>query len=578
MAKQGNQKSGQKSAPKEILASLWELFDAEDEAFLQTLLHATIDRKYLPLIKNWYFDERPFARRMLLRYIDDGCDRPWHRLLVKRLLRLAERNNDDEAMSHFLVAFDRLHRRKLVQIRLVDAWGEVETRSVLRKQNPQIPERYLSRGRSHDASIFSRRTRVYLQRRAFRYFRRIAGKDPARYGRLIRETLCLYQDIHLRSAESLLDAWGLMHALYWGSPVLDRQSRGIVVREGRSMSELSAAPFCPKAWKGVFDEVWGMLKSARCRTVRVFAIQLLQKQYADQLKQLPLRQILDLLRSPHQEMQNFGVDLLIGYEDLARVPVSDWFAMLQIDNPTALSLLCDLVEEHVKPDALHLSDCVTLAKSRVARVAELGFSWIRERSFATEEELRALLPLGNAEAPSVRAQAVDFLLQELVASPHFSPEHLRELIDSKFEDVRERALALMQAEPSLRDDFLLWGALAESPYEDVRAFLIKNLEAREKSFLPETIRALWASSLLAIARGGGKKRMAVNQIANRIAKSPGEAEDLLPLLAIALRSVRAPERVSALAAISRAAFINPSLKAAIQQKLPELCFLDEVVA
>ena len=45
---------------------------------------------------------------------------------------------------------------------------------------------------------------------------------------------------------------------------------------------------------------------------------------------------------------------------------------------------------------------------------------------------------------------------------------------------------------------------------------------------------------------------------------------LLPLLAIALRSVRPAERRAALAALCRAAFVHQDLRRSIEDKLPEL--------
>ena len=75
-------------------------------------------------------------------------------------------------------------------------------------------------------SGFSRLTRAYLRRRAWRYFRFLGFKDPARYGRAIRSALALYKDEHLTKSENLLDAWGLMHALYKDSAVLHRHPKG----------------------------------------------------------------------------------------------------------------------------------------------------------------------------------------------------------------------------------------------------------------------------------------------------------------------------------------------------------------
>jgi hypothetical protein len=69
----------------------------------------------------------------------------------------------------------------------------------------------------------------------------------------------------------------------------------------------------------------------------------------------------------------------------------------------------------------------------------------------------------------------------------------------------------------------------------------------------------------------------IQQVAEQIVREPGEADGLLPLLAIALRSVRAPERRGALAALARAAYRTPSLRAALATRLPELTLFDEEV-
>src|SRR4051794_27495042 len=90
-----------------------EFYEAADERFLDEVLASTAGKKLKAIADRWYADKRPFARRALLRYIDDGCDRPHHRPLVKALFKLAEKANDDEAMGHFLASFDRLIRRKL---------------------------------------------------------------------------------------------------------------------------------------------------------------------------------------------------------------------------------------------------------------------------------------------------------------------------------------------------------------------------------------------------------------------------------------------------------------------------------
>jgi hypothetical protein len=83
------------------------------------------------------------------------------------------------------------------------------------------------------------------------------------------------------------------------------------------------------------------------------------------------------------------------------------------------------------------------------------------------------------------------------------------------------------------------------------------------------------TSLLAVHRGGEAKPLVARQIAARIAEKPAEAPELLPLLGIALRSLRQPEKRAALAALVRAAEKTPALKTEIGKRLPELKILDD---
>ncbi len=136
----------------------------------------------------------------------------------------------------------------------------------------------------------------------------------------------------------------------------------------------------------------------------------------------------------------------------------------------------------------------------------------------------------------------------------------------------------MEKDERFKESTVLWGALSESPYDDARSFLVKHLAEREESLGSDTLRRVWAATLLAVHRGGRAKRGALNQIAERVARKPAEAEALLPLLGIALRSVRAPERRTALAAVARAALREPRLQGALARALPELKLLGEAAA
>ncbi len=149
-------------------------------------------------------------------------------------------------------------------------------------------------------------------------------------------------------------------------------------------------------------------------------------------------------------------------------------------------------------------------------------------------------------------------------------EHLRELLDSPHGEVRAKAFDFMKSSPRFKDALDLWAALSESPYDDMRTRLVADLKRWEKALPADSLRHVWITALLSIHRGGRAKQRVVRRVAERIVEQPHDADQLLPLLGIALRSVRAPERREGLAALARAAFRAPELRARITQRLPEL--------
>ena len=545
-----------------------EVFAAGDERFFAALIESTAAKKLKSLADPWYGDIRPFARKMLVQYVDDGCDRPHHRALVKTLFKLAELNEDDETMGHFLVAFDRLVKRTASKVSVWDRASGATTIGVHMTQDKSVPEKVGNRDTR--ALRFSQRTRRYLRRRAFRYFRLLARRDPARYGAAIRAALALYQDAHLDTPSQLLDAWGLMHALYWGSPVLDRAPKGIRIAAGQSLADLQPAPFCPESWGGSLNGLLSLVEKAGSRTVRVFTIGLLERDYAAVLRSVKVARLKGLLRSPHDEVQTFAVRLLRTATGIESLTVDEWLALLRIDNATALPLLCELVVKHLSPDRLTLAQCVDLACARPAPVAEVGLRWVKQKPLRTDADLLTVVGLHRAESERTREAAMDWVTDLLERSDTAPDLHVRDLLDARHADVRARALSLFLRALRFRDSTVLWAALSESPYDDVRAFLVKHLKERESTFAPETLRHVWVTILLGVHRGGKSKRAALRQIAERVARRPADAASLLPLLGLALRSVRPPERRAALAAVARAAFQEPALRAAIARDLPEI--------
>jgi hypothetical protein len=553
-----------------------EYFEAGDDRFVDEVLSLEAGKKLKSLAERWYRDARPFARRTLLLYIDNGCDKPHHRALVKGLFKLAEKANDDEAMGHFMVAFDHLVQRKLVEVEKYDWRQRQSVKKRILKGDTRYPAQFGRAMRKSDAPPqFSQATRRYLQRRALRYFRKLGRKDLLRYGTAIREALTLYKDEWLDKPEKMLDSWGLVHACYYGSDALIRDPRGVRVASGRSMGELEPAPLHPKAWDNAFDAIFKMVTGARSRTVRIFAISLLKENYAKDLEKLGVARLRPLLASSFEEVQTFGSELLRSAHGIASLSISDWLELLSLDNQSALVFLCEAIRKHVLPSRLTLDQCVDLACAPVSPVAELGFDWTKAKKIENRNALASVMRLITARAPRVRENAAKWLASILAASKDAKTENVRDMIDARYEDVRREGLGLFEKDVRFKDEPTLWVSLSENPYDDVRFFLLKHLAERQKALGEKALQRVWAATILAVHRGAHQKRAALSQISARIVAHPAEAEPLLTLFSYALRSVRPPERRAALAAVSKAAFRAPALRSAIGRKVPELSLFAE---
>jgi hypothetical protein len=116
----------------------------------------------------------------------------------------------------------------------------------------------------------------------------------------------------------------------------------------------------------------------------------------------------------------------------------------------------------------------------------------------------------------------------------------------------------------------LWLSLLESPYDDVRALVVRHAEAWHAEVGPDEMRHLAATVILSVHRGAATKQTMLRRIAERVVSKPQEADRLLPVLALALRSVRAPERTAALLAVARAAVSDEALRESVSSHFPDL--------
>lgn len=591
------------------------LFAQGDEKFVDELRKVHFAERLGTFAARWYADPRPFAKQTLLDYLSRPLNTYRHEPLVKRLFKLAENAGDDIVMGAFLVALDRGVRRMRKTIRRyrhesfssmaaaeaaakawlaegyegssVNNWSgrfyatATKYEDVVVVPGNTVMPRPRERDRARDQNIneymrqrfekrhllFSLPTRRYLRRRAWRYFRKLGTTDPIRYLGAAVEYLCRYKDIDTDSDIHLLDCWGLVHTLFHHSPALISKTRGWVFAEGATIANLAPAPMFEAEWIANPDPVLALLR-APARVVRQWAVWMLRTHHMPWLSALPVEVVLALSDFEDPAISALGFDLLEQAQDLASVPVNAWLTRLDGDDLEKLQRLSELLVRRLSADRVSASEALRLANYRSKPVAELGLALVQQKTFVSDD-VPALLTLVQAECEVVRPHIVKWLRATLEHFGEVQRDWILEFLDSKHADVRAEGWAWLNASP-LKDEPTIWHRLLESPYEDIRNRLAASLDERIAGADPETVRMLWATVLVNIARGGRQKPGVVAKIVTRATNHPAESPQLLPLLAVAVRSLRGPEFRSGLVGVVRLAENKPDLLPAIRQRFPEL--------
>lgn len=615
-----------KKPHRSSLLLIEELLVRGDPGFLEELRAFADADQLASFATRWYSQKGPPACDLLLRYLDQPLNAYRHEPLVKRLYKLAEAAQDDVVMARLLVAFDRSVRRRrkkrfhfeqqsfrnrqeaeAAQIRWQDAGAEsvniyewrndfqvaarwpIESVRVpsgttmprkldrwgKRVTLQSLPEKVQQRLR--DCRLFSVHTRHYLRRRTWRYFRELAQRDPERYISAAVEALLCYRDGDVADGLALIDNWGLMHILFHESPVLIAKANGWTLAPDRKLGELTPRPYAEERWTKSPRALLQLVRDAQCRTVRQWAVFFLRK--GNILAGLSAEELLTLLTHQDADVALLAADALSRVAGLENLPFERWLAVVDDANAAALENVCALFGKHWTATQVTVEQAVALALRRPAPVARLGLTWLAPKAPGSEADCRLLLGLTRAESEVVRGDAVHWLRQVLSRSPYFEPGWLLELLDSRHADVRSEGWRWLLEEPRAAGDVKLWRRLLESPYDDVRLALIAELERRagkeatlalNVALDPEMVRLLWASVLLNIHRGHRAKPVAVAQITRRLARHASDAPVLLPILGVALRSIRGPEWRAGLAAVMELLEREPGLGPLVRQTFPEL--------
>ncbi|MFT3879456.1 MAG: hypothetical protein QM703_07330 [Gemmatales bacterium] len=286
-----------------------------------------------------------------------------------------------------------------------------------------------------------------------------------------------------------------------------------------------------------------------------------------------------LLESTDADISTLAAEVLQQATGLESITVERWMSLLKSASPEVLDVLTGLIARHVNPATLSFQDLIALANQRAIPVARLGMGWLQTRSPSSLEECKMLVSFAEAESDALRAELVRLARTKLSESAHFQSLWLLEFFDSRHVEVRTEAWAWYDAEQRAQQDVELWKRLLESPYDDVRLRLVAELQRltfenphvlkQRESLDIKKMHFVWAAVLLNTQRGNRTKPIVVSQIVRRLTDHPEEAEALLPVLAVAMRSVRGPEWRAGLAGLVELMERQESLLPMIQKNFPD---------
>ncbi len=564
------------------------LFQSGSPEFVEEIRQRTNAVALAPFAETWYTDTRIEARKLLFAYLERPLNAARHEPLVKRLFKFAANAADDAVMARFLVGFDRSIRRKRGTSRSWNyrtrAYEQYETIFVppdttLSRDDRFYTGAWFAQNRekfTRGKFLFSVPTRHYLRRRAWRYFRKLGKKNPERYIPAVCTALKLYTDADVPDGLGLLDNWGLCHILFHHSPVLESQPTGWFVAEKATLPQLQPEPMYSKLWLKSPEPIFDLLVNGKCRPVCLWAAKMLRRHFPDRLARVEVDELLAWLVSDNSVLNELAIDFLERAGGLDKIPVERWLKLTEEAKPDLLDRICEMVARAVKPEAVSFTDAVRFAMQRPAPLARLGFNFLQGKKPTNDDEVKAIFGLREAESEPLRGDLVRWAVGVLTERPDFRPLWVLEFLDSRHEDVREIGWEWFQTEARAREDVTVWQRLLESPYDNIRLRLIGMLEERAKErdglakFSPESVRVLWATVLLNVSRGSRAKPFVVRQIMDRLTANPDESGELLPIIAVALRSVRGPEFRAGLAGITMFVEKNPTRKPLVEVVFPEL--------
>ncbi|MEO1619303.1 MAG: hypothetical protein AAFV88_25945, partial [Planctomycetota bacterium] len=428
--------------------------------------------------------------------------------------------------------------------------------------------------------LFSQKTRGFLRRGVWRYFRTLAHRDAERYRNAIAQALAIYDDSHFDSGEAILDNWSLMHACYFGSPVIAFTNVHTNVRPGQALAELQPAPYRAEVWLGddAAKTLWRLLLDANSQFVRLWSLEMLRRFHSDWLSSLPIETLLEMLGSANATLGTFAAELFRSHPGLPSLDVETWLRLLDLAHFSAIALVAEAMEEHCSPDRLTSDQLVDVTTTTPAATAQLGWSWLRERHEQDELSSEQLGRLTECRCESASESIAKWAIEQLTSENRESLRQVVDFFDARSQPIRRAACQWLSSVPaskqSVGNDPRLWAKLVETPYDEVRFALLDHLQQHLDGEMFAGDMRLCSAVLLCVDRGSRSKPKAVQQLIRRVDQDRQAAEVVLPVLAATARSVRVPEHHLGLSALAELLERHPELSEPIQAELPEWDWTD----
>ncbi len=583
--------STQDSRPSSLM--LEECFVAADDRFLVEWLRFSHPGFLARFLERWLTDPRPWARQQLIRYLQSDLNFPGHEVVVKRLCRHLCAVGDHELLAHVMVAFDRIVRRR----RLIRSSWNSQHREVIREEQLFAkPNKTIQNetGRTMESGIgrfkrivplpdrintkenrlFSHRTRNHLRRKVWRYFRWLSYRDADAYTSAMTTAILQYRDADFAAGENIIDNWSLMHVCYFYSDKLIFSAAHTNLTSGSSLADLTAAPWQPKLWQrpDAMALLIRIVTDANSALSRVWAIELLQRDHRAATLSMDIQLLLRLLSHSDSRVQQFASMVFTQHQSLASLPVTTWLELLSQCDHVLLPMICRAMKNHVSAARLDTPELMQLASSEPVPVAEFGFNLLKTRHSEQPLTVADLVSMSHVRCEALAGEITTWVLTEL-DSELYQTDGVIEFFDALSPAIRSASMDWLEMPDSRgHNDPALWARLIETPFDDTRLRLVDCLHRRTSLPGTETdaLAPIWCAVVLGVHRGGRTKCKAIAQMQTAIVQQPARADELLPVLVVAARSLRAPERRSALAAVAAIVAQNGQLQARIQRLLPEL--------